>query len=142
MTQARDSNGLGVFARSALLLACALFLPVAQADAACPTRLSARVGDTAQTIARACGLNAEALKSVNPGIRGDEPIQPGTTIRIPRVALPTPMIDSGRPMMRVNPPAVTIAPGPGGSTVILPPEPPPVPQQHILPGFPPPASFN
>lgn len=117
-----------------MLAASAAFVP--QAQAACPASMSARVGDTAQSIARACGLNVEALKSVNPGIRGNETIPPGTTVRIPRVAVPSPMLDIGRPLIRVNPPLVPNVPDPGGSTVILPPEQPPVPPQLILPGLP------
>lgn len=118
----------------AAILVAVLCLP---AHAACPTRFSARAGDTPETIARACGLNVEALKSINPGMRSDEPILPGTTIRVPRSAITSPMLDIGRGQVRVNPPTIPSVPGPSGSTVILPPELPPVPPQLVLPGPPP-----
>lgn len=108
-----------------------------QAEAACPARLSARVGDTAYSIARACGLNEEALKSANPGIRADGTMQPGTTVRIPRPALPSELLEIGRPLIRVQPSQVPNVAIPGGSTVILPPEQPPLPRRHVIRPFPP-----
>lgn len=110
---------------------------VAQAEAACPARLSARVGDTAYSIARACGLNEEALKSANAGIRADGTVLPGTTVRIPRPALPSEMLEIGKPLIRVQPSQVPNVAIPGGSTVILPPEPPPLPRRHVIRPFPP-----
>ena len=125
--------------RAALFVAAlaigAAFAP--QAEAACPARLSARVGDTAYSIARACGLNEEALKSANPGIRADGTMQPGTTVRIPRAALPSELLEIGKPLIRVHPSQVPNIPIPGGSTVILPPEPPPLPRRHVIRPFPP-----
>jgi LysM repeat protein len=105
------------------------------AQASCPDRISVGSGQSLSTIARACGVNVEALKQVNPGLRSDG-LRAGQFLVIPtrpvHIAPPT----YGRPSIQQFPSLV--GPALGGdtrSTVILPPQPQPVPQQHILRGF-------
>ncbi|MBI1620229.1 LysM peptidoglycan-binding domain-containing protein [Aquamicrobium zhengzhouense] len=105
------------------------------AQAACPARVGVSYGDTLQSIASACGVNVEALKQANPGLR-PETLQAGTYIAVPKPVLLTPPPVIGRPSIQTFPSLV--GPATGGdsrSTVILPPQPTPVPQQHILRGF-------
>ncbi|MEO3387759.1 LysM domain-containing protein [Mesorhizobium sp. CAU 1741] len=119
-----------------LLLSCvtALVAFSGAAHAACPDRIIIQRGDTLSSIARACGVNVPALRGHNPGLIPDA-MQPGTTVRVPRPALPTPLERIGRPSIQVMPSRVPSPSVPSGSTVILAPPPRPVPQQHILRGF-------
>lgn len=122
---------------SRFLLAAAVVLgiSVSAAQAACPARVGVAYGDTLQSIAAACGVNVEALKDMNPGLRADT-LRAGAFINIPRpvVRVTPPVI--GRPSIQPFPSLVNPSlGGDGHSTVILPPEQPPVPQQHILRGF-------
>lgn len=119
-----------------LLLAAAMAAGLATAaDAACPGRVGVGVGDTLVSIARACGISVESLRSVNPGLSAGT-LRPGTFVAVPRPPLPSPMSGIGRPSVRVAPslvpPATGISPS---STVIPPPAPPVVPRPHPLPGF-------
>ncbi len=119
-------------ASSLLLLATAWTVP---AYAACPERVVISGGDAAlSALARACGVNVEALRSVNPGMTGNT-VRQGTVVRIPPAPIAAPQFDFARPQARAPSLEVPLAPGPSGSTVILPPAPIPVPQQHILRGF-------
>lgn len=126
--------------RRALLITAGLAAFLASpAQAACPARIGVMWGDTLSSIARACGVNVEALRRVNPGLTA-ETLRAGAVIAVPRPATSSPQTGIGRPSVRVAPPLVppaTGAPSIGGapSTVILPPEQPPVPPQHILRGF-------
>ena len=122
---------------AASLAACLAL--VSQAEAACPARLGVAWGDTLTSIARACGVNVEALRQVNPGLTA-QTLRAGSFIAVPRPALASPQLGVGRRSVHVAPPLVppaTGGPAIGGapSTVILPPARPPVPQQHIIRGF-------
>lgn len=118
---------------SAAALAVLAFTTVTQAS--CPDRVVISGGDASvAALARACGVNVEALKSVNPGMTGNQ-VKQGTVVRIPRAPIAMPHFDYARPQARIASPQVPIAPGPSSSTVILPPPVPSVPQQHILRGF-------
>ena len=122
--------------RTSLLLlfcACALGASTGLAEAACPDRIVIRRGDTLDAIARACGINVPALRGANPGLMPDA-MQPGMIVRIPAPALNTPMQRIGRPSIEIMPSRVPSVQIPSHSTIILAP-PPPVPPQHILPGF-------
>lgn len=105
----------------------------------CPSRVSVAYGDTLSSIARSCGVNVEALVRLNPGLTAGT-LYAGSVINVPRPAVPSPQQRIGRPTVQVMPPLVPPAvgaPSIGGvpSTVILPPDVPPVPLQHILRGF-------
>lgn len=119
--------------------ALACFAGVSSAQGVCPARLGVAYGDTLSSIARSCGVNVEALVRVNPGLTA-RTLRAGATINVPKPALSSQPQRIGRPSVQVMPslvPPATGAPSIGGapSTVILPPEAPPVPQQHILRGF-------
>ena len=117
-----------------LPLIISLAMHGAMAHAACPARVTAGAGDSLQAIARACGVNIEALKAANPGLISNS-MQAGTTIIVPRQALPSPTLTIGRPSIQIMPSQVPPATGPSMPTVILPPPQPQIPQQHILRGF-------
>ena len=120
-----------------MAMIAALLLGGAPAGAAglCPGRVLISYGDTLSSIANACGISVAALRSANPGLSAAN-LRAGMSITVPRPALPSPMAETNRPLVRIAPPLVPPAIGGGGSsTVILPPEPLPVPQQHILRGF-------
>ena len=104
------------------------------AHAACPARVTISYGDTLSSIARACGITVDTLRSANPGLHADS-LQAGAAIAVPRPPLPSTQLRVGRPSVQVVPPLVYPSVGGSSSTVILPPEPIPVPQQHILRGF-------
>lgn len=119
------------------LLICALasLLFGGAAHAACPQRMDVGFGDTLASIARACGVNIEALKQSNPGLTTDS-LRAGQFIAVPRPVFPSPQPVIGRPSIQPFPSLVPPASGGDGmSTVILPPRLQPVPQQHILRGF-------
>jgi LysM repeat protein len=90
-------------------------------------------GDTLSAIANACGISLERLRDANPGVQ-PRSLQAGTFLVIPRGAINTPPQRIGRPSIELAP-RLQIAPGTASPTVILPPQPIPVPRQHILPGF-------
>lgn len=106
---------------------------------ACPSRLAVSHGDTLSSIARACGVNVQALLGVNPGLT-PRTLQAGSYITVPQAPFTAPRFGIGRPSIQPMPqmvPPATGGPSIGGpaSTVILPPTQPPVPPQHILRGF-------
>lgn len=105
-----------------------------EANAACPARIVITRSTTFDSVAQACGINIEALKSVNPRLIANT-LQAGMTLIVPPPPLPTPMLGIGRPSVQIMPPLVPPAAGPSLPTVILPPEPSPIPPQHILRGF-------
>lgn len=115
----------------AIVLLVALASP---ALAACPDRIAVASGATLSGIARACGISVETLRMANPGLRPDT-LQAGTTLVVPTPAFPSKPLPIGRQGVAITPPLVPPAIGGTSSTVILPPEPPSVPQQHILRGF-------
>lgn len=104
------------------------------AHAACPGRLGVAYGDTLDAIAAACGISVEALRAANPGLSA-RTLRAGTIIAVPRPVVPSPQFDIGRPSVRIAPTLVPPAAIGRGGTVILPPQPQPVPPQHILRGF-------
>lgn len=107
--------------------------PQASAATPCPPRVAVSYGDTLGSIAAACGISIANLRLANPGLSA-RTLRAGTTIAVPRPAMPSRQGIIGRPSVRLAPPLVPPSIGGGGSaTVILPPE--PVPQQHILRGF-------
>lgn len=118
-----------------VLLAC---LPLAvatmPAQAACPPRIAVVQGTSLAAIAQACGISVEALRQANPGLRPDT-LQAGTTLAVPRPAFPSAQLPVGQQGIAIMPPLVPPAVGGSSPTVILPPEQPPIPQQHILRGF-------
>lgn len=119
------------------LLACLglTLLATMPAYAACPERIMVTGGNVSlAAIARTCGINVEALKSINPGMSGPI-VNEGTVVRIPREAISLPSFEIGRTYGRTEGLEVPLAPGSSGSTVILPPPAPTVPPQHILRGF-------
>lgn len=116
---------------AAIALLAALPAP---AGAACPERMAVAAGATLSGIARACGVDVEALRMANPGLRPDT-LRAGTTLVVPPQALPSRPLPIGRQGVAIAPPMVPPAIVGTRSTVILPPEPPAVPQQHILRGF-------
>lgn len=120
---------------------CGLLMPViwvifpTTAHAACPDRVVISGGDASlSALARACGVNVEALKSINPGMTGSV-VRQGTVVRIPQQPIAAPQFEFARPQARTPSLEVPLAPGPSTSTVILPPPSVPIPQQHILRGF-------
>ncbi|MEO3998642.1 LysM domain-containing protein [Mesorhizobium sp. CAU 1732] len=104
------------------------------AYAACPSRIGIEYGDTLGSIARACGISVETLRQANPGLSPVN-LQAGTFIAVPRPALPSRQITIGQPTVPIMPPLVPPSVGGNSPTVILPPQPAPIPQQHILRGF-------
>lgn len=106
----------------ALLALCALLaLPVAT-QAACPERVGVKFGDTLASIARACGVNVEALLQLNPGLTA-QTLRQGSFVSVPRPPLPSARAGSRRGTVEIIPPLVR-SPATGGTpTVILPPEP-------------------
>ncbi len=119
----------------AIIAALMLGSGPAAATTACPNRVLVSYGDTLSSIANACGITIAALRSANPGLNAGN-LRAGTSITVPRPRLPSPMAETNRPLVRIAPSLVPPAVGgAGSSTVILPPEPIPVPQQHILRGF-------
>ena len=109
-------------------------LLAASAQAACPARVGVAFGDTLSSIASACGVSVESLRRANSGLTAGN-LQAGTFIRVPRPVLPSPMIEIGQPQVRIAPALVPPSAGGGSPTVFLPPQPLPVPPQHILRGF-------
>lgn len=105
----------------------------ALAQQRCPDRITVSRGDTLSAIANACGTSVERLRDANPGVQARS-LQAGTFLNIPRGAITTPPQRFGRPSIELAP-RLQIAPGTTSPTVILSPQPIPVPQQHILPGF-------
>ena len=67
-------------------------------------RTSVRHGETAEAVARRCGVNVEALKALNPGLNGDRP-PTGTFVIVPEPALPTttPRIGGNSALKPVDP---------------------------------------
>lgn len=116
------------------LAALALWLAAGGAQAACPQRLSIGHGDTLVSIARACGISVEALRSVNPGLRPTT-LQPGTIIVVPRPVLPSPQHPTGRRTIEAMPPLVPPATGISPSTTVIPPPRPPVYPRFDIPGL-------
>lgn len=117
-----------------VVLAVVLGSVPAMARTACPERVIVSYGDTLGSIASACGITVTALRSVNPGLSAGT-LRAGMSVAVPRPSLPSRMAETNRPLVRVAPSLVPPAIGGGSSTVILPPQPVPVPQQHILRGF-------
>lgn len=116
------------------LVVAALLAPFgpASAQTACPDRVPVRTGDTMSGIAQTCGINLQALRSVNPGINA-RTMQPGTVLNVPRPALPSPREPIGSGLIEVVPrmeirPTVSAPP-------ITPPVRQPIPRQHIIRGF-------
>lgn len=110
-----------------------LILAPSSAEALCPERITIERGDTLSSIAASCGLNVDQLRARNPGISAMH-LQPGTFLAVPRTG-PTPQLPIGG-NIDILPQLVPSEPQPGtGTTVILPPQQPPVPRQHILRGF-------
>lgn len=126
----------GMKAQAHILVAMAVLLGSVPATArtACPERVLVSYGDTLSSIANACGITVTALRSVNPGLSAGT-LRAGMSIAVPRPPLPSPMAETNRPLVRIAPPLVPPAVGGGSPTVILPPQPAPVPPQHILRGF-------
>lgn len=120
--------------RTALITLALLPVAATAANAACPSRVTAGTAASLEAVARVCGVNLEALKAANPGLISNV-AQPGTTIFIPRPALPSDRPTIGQPSIRTLPSQVPYAPGPSMPTVILPPVQQQIPQQHILRGF-------
>jgi len=98
----------------ALAIAAACFSAVPAAEAQqrqrCSGGTTMRFGETAEAVARRCGVNVEALRSHNPGmIELNRPSMTGTIVVPPRPALPTPT-----PGRRTNPafaPVIIEVPG-------------------------------
>lgn len=107
----------------------------ALAQAACPDRLTIGFGDSPASIARACGISVETLRQANPGMTANTALQAGTTVTVPRPALPSQTLRTGRSSIEVMPSIVPPATGTASPTVIKPPKPHPVPRQHILKGL-------
>lgn len=106
----------------------------APVQAACPARVSAGLSDTIGSIAAACGVNAEALKQLNPGL-GSDTLRPGMVVRVPRPPIPSTDVRIGRSNLQVQPlPSAPATIGSPTSTVILPASPPLLPHQ-VLRGF-------
>ena len=55
----------------------------------CGGRTSIQLNETVESVARRCGINAEALKQANPGI-GQRDFGNGGLVTVPRPALPSP----------------------------------------------------
>jgi len=104
------------------------------AQAACPSRVAVAQGISPIDIASACGISFETLRQANPGLRTG-PVQAGTTLVVPRPALPSAQLPIGGHGIAIMPPMVPQAIGGASPTVILPPEQYPIPPQHILRGF-------
>lgn len=120
--------------RIAALALSVLAVSWTAAHAACPQRLGVAYGDTLDAVASACGISVEALRRANPGLSAAT-LRAGTIIAVPRPALPSPQLGIGRPAIRIAPPLVPPGIVGRGGTVILPPQPQPIPPQHILRGF-------
>lgn len=104
-----------------LALAALLALPAA-AQAACPERVGVAFGDTLASIARACGVNVEALRQLNPGLTA-ETLRQGSFVNVPRPPLPSARAGSRRGTVEIMPPLVRSPTAGATPTVILPPEP-------------------
>jgi hypothetical protein len=123
-----------MISRATMLSLAFLPLVATAANASCPARVTAGTSASLEAVARVCGVNIEALKAANPGLISNV-AQPGTTIFIPRPALPSDRPIIGQPSIRTAPSQVPYATGPSMPTVILPPAQQEIPQQHILRGF-------
>jgi LysM repeat protein len=69
-------------------VALIVLLPAGASAADCGSRVRIGPGETVSSIARRCGVNVQALRAANPGI-SDRNFQRGTTLNVPRVALPS-----------------------------------------------------
>lgn len=122
-----------------LAVACALLagtVPAsAQVQQRCPERLGVVHGDTLTHIARRCGVSVARLRQANPGLDADT-LRAGMRIAVPRAHLPSPTQPGGGRLIEVLPGQNLPSGSSSPSTVILPPQPPRIPQQHIIvPGF-------
>ena len=96
----------------AVAAACLSATPAAEAQSRqrCDNGTTVRFGEDAKAVARRCGVNVEALKLHNPGLRDlNRPAMTGTIVVPPRPALPTPT-----PRQRGNPafaPVIIEVPG-------------------------------
>ena len=70
---------------AAVLIGCG----ATAARAECGGRTSIQLNETVESVARRCGINAEALKQANPGI-GQRDFGNGGLVTVPRPALPSP----------------------------------------------------
>ncbi|MCG6115735.1 MAG: LysM peptidoglycan-binding domain-containing protein [Mesorhizobium sp.] len=61
-------------------------------------------GETVAEVAARCGVNAEALRQLNPGLN-DRTIRSGLVLNVPARPLPTPQLGVGRSQVTVQPPA-------------------------------------
>lgn len=111
-----------------------LWLAATQANAACPQRLGIGYGDTLESIAQACDITVERLRSVNPGLNAAT-LQSGTFVAIPRPALPSAQLPVGRPSIRIAPPLGSPVTGISPSQTVIAPPPPPVVHRFQIPGL-------
>lgn len=73
-------------------------------DSPCAERIGVGQGETMESLARRCGVNAEALKQANPGSHIRQP-HAGTFMAVPAPSLPSPTTGGrGNPAISSAPP--------------------------------------
>lgn len=96
----------------AVLGSFALSTALAGAETSCPATIGVGQGETLESLAQRCGVNAEALKQANPGSHIGRP-RAGTFVEVPARPLPSPTVsNSGNPAIS-SPPAGALSRDPG-----------------------------
>lgn len=95
-----------IFLPALLSLSCLAMLAAmpafAQDNRRCPDRLIVTYGMSDEAIARACGINVQQLRQVNPSL-GTFGARHGTHVGVPRPSLPTPQLRTGQPSIQIMP---------------------------------------